>query len=247
MDYLETSTFNPYILKLFKENDKDLEQKLFNFEKFFLYRFLYDGTTKNYNQCCEGLISALDDAIFFEEYLKESPVSNVSYKTKIRKLTNKQGLLIMFMIEMLNRNGQEDKYSDALNIKAYTLEHVMPQKWQNNEDWMTVDSYKEDGSKIDKNDMQSFIENRNEAVRSLGNFALLTSKLNASVSNGSFEVKVKGNGKKNGAGMKQFAAALSTTLKIVDLYEAGTPWDERIVFSNEKEYFELLNKIYRFE
>ncbi len=247
LDYLETSTFNPYLLKLFKENPADLEKRLFNFERFFLYRFFYEGTTKNYNQCCEGLISALDDEIFFEGYLRESPVSNRSYKLKCRKLTNKQGLLIMFLIEMKNRDGNEDKYSDALNIKAYTLEHVMPQKWNNNEEWMKVDSYTEDGQIIDKNDTKAFIDNRDEAVKSLGNFALLTSKLNTSVSNGSFEVKIKGNGKKNGAGMRSFAAALSTTQRIIDIYEKTQLWDERNIYNNEKIYFDCLNGYYKFE
>lgn len=245
LDYLETSTFNPYLLKVFKENPNDIENKLYNLERFFLFRFFYDGTTKNYNQCCEGLINALNDEVFFDEYLKESPVTNKSYKDKFRKLSNKQGLLVMFLIEMQNRNDKEDSYSDGLNIKAYTLEHVMPQSWK--EHWMNVDSYSDNGDLIDKNDTQAFIDNRNKAVKSLGNFALLTSKLNSAVSNDSFEVKINGNGKKKGEGMKHFAAALSTTKKIIDVYDNTQKWDERNIYANEKEYFEQLNKFYKFE
>lgn len=82
LDWLETSTFNPYILKLLKDNPNDLEKKFYNFERFFLQRFIYEGTTKNYNQCCEGLISAVDDEIYFKEYMKESPAESKSYKNK---------------------------------------------------------------------------------------------------------------------------------------------------------------------
>ena len=153
----------------------------------------------------------------------------------------------MFLIEMMNRNGNEEKYSDALNIKAYTLEHVMPQKWNTNNDWLNTDSYKEDGTIIDKNDTQLFIDNRNDAVRSIGNFALLTAKLNTSISNGSFETKIQGNGKKNGAGMRQFAAALSTTRGVIEVYDKNGIWDERNIFSNEKKYFSQLNSFYLWE
>lgn len=245
LDYLETSTFNPYILKLLKENAADIDKKFYNFERFFMQRFVFGGTTKNYNQCCEGLISAIDDVIFFEEYMKESPAESKDYRDKLRKCTNKQGLLIMFLLEMMNRDGEEEKYSDALNIKAYTLEHVMPQKWNSNNDWMNLDSYDENGDVIDKNDTQLFIDNRNEAVRSIGNFALLTSKLNTSISNGSFEVKVNGNGKKNGAGMRQFAAALSITQKVIKIFDESQLWDERNIFANEQEYYSKLNAFYK--
>lgn len=247
LDYLETSTFNPYILKLLKENADDLEQKMYNFERFLLQRFIYDGTTKNYNQCCEGLINALNDQLYFEQYIKGSPASNITYKDKFRRLTNKQGLLLMFLIEMLNRNGNEGMYADALNINAYTLEHVMPQKWHSNGEWMQLDSYDDAGNMIDKNNTQHFLENRNSAVKSLGNFALLTAKLNASVSNGSFSVKINGNGKKNGSGMRAFAANLSTTQRIITIYDVTKKWDERNIYFNEKAYFEKLNAFYHFE
>ena len=246
LDYLETSTFNPYILKLLKEKPDDIEQRFYRFEKFFLERFIYEGTTKNYNQCCEGLINASNDEIYFKEYMKESPVGNVSYKTKFRKLTNKQGVLFLFLLEMLHRAGNEDKYSDALNISAYSLEHVMPQKWQSNDEWMKLDSYDEAGNLIDKNNMQQFIDNRNAAMRSLGNFALLTAKLNASVSNASFEIKINGNGKKNGIGMRGFAAALHITKCIIDTYDVTKVWNEKNIYENETMYFSKLSEFYKF-
>ena len=245
LDYLETSTFNPYILKLLKENAPDMEAKFYNFERFFLRRFVYGGTTKNYNQCCEGLISASDDVIYFEEYMKESPSDSADYRDKLRKCSNKQGLLVMFLLEMLSRNGNEGKYSDALNIKAYTLEHVMPQKWNSNDSWLNADSYDENGELIDKNNTQAFLNNRNMAVKSIGNFALLTSKLNTSISNGSFDTKINGNGKQNGAGMRQFAAALSTTQRVISVYDKAKSWDERNIFENEKDYFDMLNAFYK--
>ncbi len=246
-DRLETTTFNPYLLKLLKEKPNDIEQKFYRLERFFMKRFIFGGPTSNYNKCCEGLISAIDDAIYFDEYMKESPVPNVDYKIKLRRCNNTQGLLVMFLIEMMNRDGNETMYSDALNIKAYTLEHVMPQKWNTNNDWMNIDSYNDEGELIDKNNTQLFVDNRNEAVRSIGNFALLTSKLNTSISNGSFAIKINGNGKPNGSGIRQFAAALSTTRKVIDVFDSNELWDERKIFENEKNYYNQLNNYYHFQ
>lgn len=246
-DRLETTTFNPYLLKLLKEKPADIEQKFYRLERFFMQRFIFGGATSNYNKCCEGLISAINDEVFFSEYMKESPVQSSDYRIKLRRCTNAQGLLVMFLIEMMNRNGKEYMYSDALNIKAYTLEHVMPQKWGTNNDWMSLDSYNDKGELIDKNNTQLFMDNRNEAVKSIGNFALLTSKLNTSISNGSFKIKINGNGKSNGSGMKQFASALSTTKKIIDFSDANGVWDERCIFENEKNYFNQLDDFYHFD
>ncbi len=249
LDRLDTSTFNPYILKLLKEDPADLEGKFFNLERFLLTRFIYDGTTKNYNQCCEGLLNAADDTQYFKDYMSESPVDNDSYKVKFRKLTNGQGLLFMFLLEMLKRNGEEDKYSDLLKIGTYTLEHVMPQKWAKDSTWLSLDSYDEDGNKIDKNDTALFVENRDRAVKSLGNFALLTSKLNTSISNADFNTKVNGRVGKSGAkreGMKKYASALFYTKAIIDLCDSGKVWDEKQIFANEKEYFNTLNDFYHF-
>ena len=121
----------------------------------------------------------------------------------------------------------------------------MPQKWHSNDEWMKLDSYDDAGNMIDKNNTQYFLGNRTSAVKSLGNFALLTAKLNASVSNGSFSVKI--NGKKNGSGMRVFAANLSTTQRIITIYDDTKKWDERNIYFNEKAYFEKLNKFYHFE
>lgn len=249
LDRLDTTTFNPYILKLLKEAPVDVEDRFYNLERFILQRFIFEGTTKNYNQCCEGLLNAPDDEQYFKDYMSESPVDNDSYKIKLRKLTNGQGLLFMFLLEMLKRNGKEDMYSDLLKIGTYTLEHVMPQKWAKDPVWLSLDSYDEEGNKIDKNDTALFMDNRDRAVKSLGNFALLTSKLNTSISNADFNTKVNGKTSKTGAkrdGMERYASSLSYTKAIIDFCNNGGVWDEKQIFLNEKEYFDSLNDYYHF-
>lgn len=246
LDELDTTTFNPYILMVLKEKPSEAESRFFNLEKFILQRFLFDGTTKNYNQCCEKLLQVDDDKKYLVEYMNDSPVTNDTYKTRFRKFSNNQARLLLFLIEMLYRNGEEDKYSDSLRISTYSLEHVMPQKWQTS--WYDVAAYDENSNIIDRNDVDLFIQSRNRAVKSLGNMTLLTTKLNTSVSNSDFETKINGKTTgKNAGGIKKFASSLVTTKSIIDTYENKKIWDEREIYAYESKYFEKLNDYYEFE
>ena len=245
LNSLDTTTFNPYILMVLKEKAGEAEARFLYLEKFLLHRFIYDGTTKNYNQCCEKLLQVSDDKKYLDEYMADSPVINDSYKNKFRKFNNNQARLILFLVEMLYRDGQEDKYSDALRIDKFSLEHLIPQKWQTS--WYAVDSYDENDMVIDRNTPEEFSLNRNRAVKSLGNMALLTTKLNTSISNSSMDVKMNGKatGNNNG-GIKKYASSLVTTKMIIDEYETQKVWDERSIYKYEKLYFDKLNSFYGF-
>ena len=118
----------------------------------------------------------------------------------------------------------------------------MPQKWQNA--WYDVNAYAEDGQVIDRNNVDVFIQSRNKAVKSLGNMALLTSKLNTSISNANFETKIQGKSTHNG--IKKYAASLVTTKNIIDVYEETKIWDERKIYEYENYYFNILNSFYKF-
>lgn len=245
LDNLDTTTFNPYVLMVLKECPDEAEKRFLNLERFILQRFIFDGTTKNYNQCCEKLMQVEDDKKYLIEYMNDSPTLNDSYKNRFRQFTNGQARLLLFLMEMLIRRGSEEMYSDGLRINTFSLEHIMPQKWQSS--WYGVDSFDEDGNVVDRNNVEVFIQGRNKAVRSLGNMTLLTSKLNTSISNSDFETKI--NGKtigKNPGGIKKYASSLETTKSIVEAYENGIMWDERQIYLYEKKYFDLLNEFYEF-
>lgn len=245
LNSLDTTTFNPYVLMVLKEKPQEAEARFFNLEKFILHRFLFDGTTKNYNQCCEKLLQVDDDGKYLFDYMKESPNANDTYKERFRKFNNNQARLLLFMIEMLRRKGEEDKFSDGLRIEKFSLEHIMPQKWQSA--WYDVASYDERGTPIDRNEVETFVKNRNRAVKSLGNMALLTTKLNTSVSNSDFVTKMEGKSTGvNPGGVKKFASSLVTTKSIIDVYENSKLWDERNIYSFEEKYYAVLNQFYSF-
>ena len=136
-------------------------------------------------------------------------------------------------------------YSDGLRINSFSLEHIMPQKWQSS--WYGVDSFDEEGNSVDRNNVEVFVQGRNRAVRSLGNMTLLTTKLNSSISNSDFYTKINGKTTgKNPGGIKKYASSLETTKSIIEIYEKGIEWDERLIYEYEKKYFDLLNGFYGF-
>lgn len=243
---LNTTMFNPYVLMVLKEKPDEAQNRFFNLEKFILHRFLFEGTTKNYNQCCEKLLQIDSDQKYLSSYMKDSPVLSDSYKTRFRKFNNTQARLLLFLIEMYHRNGEEDKYSDSLKINSYSLEHIMPQKWQTA--WYNVAAYDDVNNLIDRNDVELFVQSRNKAVKSLGNMTLLTAKLNATVSNSDFETKMEGKTTgKNQGGIKKYASSLVTTKAVIEVYEEKKQWDEREIFSFEQKYYDKLNEFYEFE
>ena len=247
LDVLETSTFNPYILSLIKNKDKDIDEKLFALQKFVLKRYLWKATAKNYNKVCLSLLSHSESDEYLDNYNDQSEdVDWESYPNAVKNIKkNKHANLLLFLIEMIRRkNYGENKYSDSLLFNK-TLEHIMPQKWEKN--WKGVPSYFEnsDGDYEEIiGDEELITKNRNSKVYSLGNMTLLSAGLNTSISNGTFETKI--NGTSRYKGMKTFGLSLSVCQEVVDVYNDIKRWDERNIIKREKDLTKELNKFYKF-
>lgn len=122
-------------------------------------------------------------------------------------LTNKQAAGILYMIESKTRDRK--KYSTSLlGISKYSLEHLMPKKWQNH--WGTL------------NDEQD-VEQRNRKLLTLGNLAIITQALNTSIRDADREAKKNGRGNK--AGLKQYGNGLETLSPYLELPD----WDESAI------------------
>ena len=82
----------------------------------------------------------------------------------------------MVLVE-IERRMREDRMTEQLGpTKNLTIEHIMPQKWQNN--WRLSSSASIEDA-----------ERREDRVRFLGNLTLTTGKLNANLSNGPWDEK----------------------------------------------------------
>jgi hypothetical protein len=123
------------------------------------------------------------------------------------KLTNKQTSGILYFIESKVRDRAIHSTS-LLGLKRYSLEHIMPKKWENN--WNTV--------KTEEEKIQ-----RNRKLLTLGNLTIIPSSLNISIRDSSWDVKKAG--KKDKKGLKHYSAGLDTFGKYLDEPE----WNEAVI------------------
>ncbi len=84
-----------------KECPDEAEKRFLNLERFILQRFIFDGTTKNYNQCCEKLLQVEDDKKYLIEYMNDSPTLNDSYKNRFRQFANGQARTMKLVLIIL--------------------------------------------------------------------------------------------------------------------------------------------------
>lgn len=222
---LENTTLIPYVLFILKNvSDSNQKKDLFEYlESYILRRMITHANTKNYNQLfSERLISnrilTKED---FKDYI-DSQSEKVNYMPtddeveqgfKNSKLINKQAAGILYLMESKIRNRNSHSTS-LLGLNRYSLEHLMPKKWENH--WNNSLSPEE---KI----------NRNRTLLTLGNLAIITSSLNSSIRDSDWETKK--NGRSDKKGLKHYSAGLETLGDFLD----ESDWNE-ITIQNRADY-----------
>lgn len=190
---LDFTTMIPYVMYVLMNANNDEQLKIFSYlESFLIRRTIAKLETRGYfGLFYDGLIS---NNIITKDSLKEYVEKNmdVSYRPatddEVRRginyyvFVNKQVTGFLYMLESRLRKSNLS-CTDLKGFKAYTLEHLMPKKWM--EKW-----------NVPENDVERL--EINKAVYTMGNLAIITSPLNASISNSVWSVKLHGNGKKTG-------------------------------------------------
>ncbi len=201
---LENSTLIPYTLFVLKNvEDKGQRKELFKFiETYVMRRMVVKATTKNYNQLFtermignkilskpefRNLIEKSDDQI---NYLPNDGELKKGFDESI--LINKQSKGILYFIESKIRN-RDKQATQLLGINSYSVEHIMPKKWENN--WGQLETHEEKNL-------------RNKKLLTLGNLTIITQSLNASVRDSSWETKKMGSGKLGG--LERYSAGIET-------------------------------------
>lgn len=216
---LENTTLIPYVLFILKNiTDSSQREILFEYlESYIMRRMITHANTKNYNQLFSERLIA--NRILTKDDLKnyiDSQSDKVNYMPTDQeieqgfihsKLVNKQAAGILYLMESKIRNKASHSTS-LLGLNRYSLEHLMPKKWENH--WNNSLTQDE---KI----------NRNRALLTLGNLAIITSSLNSSIRDSDWETKKNGKGDKKG--LKQYSAGLET---LGDFLEEDE-WNETII------------------
>ena len=215
----EISTFHPYILSLFYKydnNETKLSEELKKIEQVVIRRMITKSETKSYNKMCKEFIkdnSAVNAKIF--EQTKDEVLNGLS------SISNKNATLLLFWVE-LYRRANDNKQSVKELKYNYSLEHVMPQKWE--EFWSNVDVV--DNASIIITDKESAKKERNSKIYSIGNMTLLNSSLNTSLRNYEFSRKIEGEGRKKG--IRHYDDLGITRFDILDVYDSGDKvWNEK--------------------
>lgn len=221
--------FYPYVLKRMVDVDCNFEDEalVHDFgvlESFVVRRRLSGRGVTDYAIKCNQMLreeDGLKNALISELVSENSSTNDRSFMANAAKIKNREtAKILLFCIELYRRNGP--KYDINALQYNYTLEHIMPQKWEPN--WSSVPVYAEDGTIFSGSDEEGRLV-RNTAVYSLGNMILLKDKLNTSVSNNSFMLKVEGNGKYYG--YRKYASLLLAR-EIVEKYDQGqSEWNEK--------------------
>jgi hypothetical protein len=166
----------------------ELDRCLEIIESWLVRRMLARVTSKSYNKIIPEIISKVREdrehaASILENHFKTQQ-ANTAYwpdDDEVRKeitglefydkIYRSRVRMVLESLEDHARGWKDEKTSSSgMRIKkgSYTIEHLMPQKWQKN--WPLTDGVNE-------------LE-RDSLVQSLGNLTLLSTKLNSSVSNG---------------------------------------------------------------
>ena len=232
LDKLQITTFHPFLLFVLKKEKDEITRNIIfkRLERFIVRRLLTSGDTKGYNKICKEFIN---DIHSLTEKANERSDCDVSIGLK--KIENKSAALVLFWVELYRRNN--DSKFDVKELKyTYSLEHIMPQKWE--QYWGGVpQKFKSDGIPMSQ---EEAIRDRYEKVYSIGNMTLLTTSLNSSLRNYEFSRKVEGEGRKKG--IRNYASLSITKDDIVEPYDRGDKlWnEEKIISRTEKLESEVL-------
>lgn len=231
---LENSTLIPYVLYVLKSvSNPTTRNEIFDYlESYIMRRMVCHEVTKNYNQLfSERFISnQILDVPAIKAYLatRTDKVnfmpsdSEVSKAFSESKLTNKQAAGVLYLIETRIRNKSLHSTS-MMGIARYSLEHIMPKKWENN--WPAVNSEDE---RIQ----------RNRKLLTLGNLTIITASLNSSIRDGSWDTKK--NGKGNKKGLIYYASGLETFSSCLSFQK----WDEAEIESRARSLSVMANSIW---
>ena len=203
---LKNSTLIPYVLYVRKNAESSGEEsEVFALlETYIVRRTLVQATTKNYNRLFTSLIlNEVKDAEALRKALEanDEATTYMPGDAEVRAafeescLYNLQSKGVLYLLESAIRPGMSS--TALLGFNQYTLEHMMPKKWRNK--WGALDD--------------EAATRRDRKLLTLGNLAIITHSLNASIRDADWPTKKQGKGYKDGlalcaAGLATMAGAL---------------------------------------
>ena len=214
----DATTLIPYVLFVhINQHDEGLKRELFDaIESYICRRVICRSSNNSYSTFFYvNLISAnVLTAEEFIEYAKTRKDSDLAIPSddevysalKEQNLTNRMARSILYLLESKVRSSHQ---STALHgMSTYTLEHIMPKKWGAN--WP-----------LEGDEVAEY--NRNQKLKKIGNLTILPSRLNTSLSNDSWDNKIRGNNKHDGL------LKLSRGIELISDFLEVPDWSEETI------------------
>lgn len=227
---LNTTTLIPYLLYV-KHNVHDTNElkSIYRIlEAYIMRRIVVHASAKNYNGVFNSLIlngiltgDALREALKKDQDSTDTTTyfpsdEELLYGFQNSKLFNLHSKAVLYFIECAIHPAASSTIVKGLN--GYSLEHLMPKKWQNN--WPSCATKEE-------------ARERDSRLLTLGNLAIITQSLNASIRDSSWANKLQG--KANNPGLKLCAGGLATMANVLE----KDVWDESCIAQRA---YDLYNK-----
>ena len=221
---LDVYTAIPYLLYILKNVADTAEQdKIFTLlESYIIRRQICNKVVKNYSDLfTESLIGqqilTYDALVEYLSNKKPYESLHMPYDAEIEdsfgsnsNLTAEKARGILYLLESKLREVAGSQ-TVLHPFTKYTLEHLMPQKWEDN--W-------EIPSGLNEVEEFEFKNNRNKVIATLGNMAIITQGLNSKASNNKWKKKLDG-------GLRDKAGDLLTMKDVVN----KPNWDESTIAS----------------
>lgn len=210
---LKSSTLIPYVMYILKHvTDIQQRNELFGaIEAYMMRRMITRSSTSHYNALFFRMIAnKILSRSQFIAYLQAQDDSvnaipsdeDVKHAIHHHALTNLQAKGILYLLESKIRH-ENYQATQLLSFQKYSLEHLMPKKWQKN--WV-LSHYT--------------AEQRDKKIPTLGNLTIIPQSLNNSISNADWTNKKTGN--KRSSGLIQYATGLETLTP----YLSFADWNE---------------------
>jgi hypothetical protein len=230
VENLSITTVYPLILFIYREvTDEDERRSILNLlESYLVRRNICRLTTKNYNNLFMSMIRTLAGRRDRSQQLSVGSIKDIlsSFSEETNRFPDDVEVMAAFKKSALsNQNAREILYLIALyqkksplvdvaklSLSSYSVEHMMPVKWQQN--WPILDPDDQPPASRDK------------AIRMLGNLTLVTKRLNSKLSNDAWDKKRKT--------LRKYSS-----LNITTDYLDGDGWDETSIYSRAGDLAEL--------
>lgn len=238
---LDCTTVIPYILYISQENDdkSDLNNMYKYIEIYLMRRILSGAKNSNYSDLfTENLIgSEINTNEKLRNYIEnqkneEDSLSMPSDKkihnyVKTNEFRNDKALPILYLIESTTRS--QNSCTQLHKLSNYSLEHLMPKKWEKN--WPLP----EHSTIEERRDLD---DNRRLLINTLGNMGIISQTLNTSLSNAAWINKLNGN-KKN-EGLKKCAAGIEIMEDVI----ATDTWDEQAIQDRSEKLYHYIIELW---